>query len=223
MMLSLRAASCAALVLVFLCVSSAEFLPHALTGHDISGEAWAYSQMFFDPSWGELGRVVLLPAALKIDVGDCAPGPCNCSVSYAPDPTLWYFNVSSRLGVSDSIGLTAVATTNMGPELLTPGASVYIPAHNGRPPLIFSFGGADVNLCSYPSIHATFERMYTPWCFSPTSAVHILRLDTLEWLHAEAPGNDLTGLSNLSQYSLYSLGAAVVYDGARDTVMLTGK
>lgn len=88
-----RFAVVALLALIWLPYSSfGAFVAHSLT--DLAGQTlnftddmWAYTNMLFDPSGGPLGRVIILPARLRIDRGDCTPGPCNCSVSYSPDPS----------------------------------------------------------------------------------------------------------------------------------------
>jgi len=136
---------------------------------------------------------------------------------------------------NDPIPVAQTMTTNVGPELLTPGATVYVPARGCRPPLIISYGGAWVNQCAntpyvLPFFYANCQYIScTPWrssswCVTPSFSTHILRLDTLEWIHL---GQNATGPDSLSPVAtnatgLFGLGVTVVYDANRDRLLMTG-
>ena len=205
--------------------STGAFVPHNLTGQNFSSFSGTYGMMLFDPAWGALGRVLLFPAALQITQACPAPGTCNCSVAYEPDASMWYFDVAPSLAPSENIALTEMHTSNVGPELLTPDATVYIPARGCRPPLILSYGGSLVNVCTSPAI----KRLYSDpdngnasWCFSPSYAVHMLRLDTLSWVHIDVPGGPPANISNNTELAGYHLGVSVVYDRVLDAVIMAG-
>jgi len=205
--------------------STGAFVPHNLTGQNFSSFSGTYGMMLFDPAWGALGRVLLFPAALQITQACSAPGTCNCSVAYEPDASMWYFDVAPSLAPSENIALSALHTSNVGPELLTPDATVYVPARGCRPPLILSYGGSLVNVCASPEIkqlYSDHENGNASWCFSPSYAVHILRLDTLSWIHIDVPGGPPANISNNTARAGYNLGVSIVYASALDAVIMAG-
>jgi hypothetical protein len=222
--LSLCLIACADLV-------SGQWLPHSLVGHNLTADAGPYSKLIFDPSWGTLGRILLLPATLQV-VDPCTVPYCtNCTVSYVPDPRLWSFPVDPALMQDENISLALHTAKNEGPELLTPEATVYVPARGCRPPLLVSYGGAWVNECDttpfvlpYFYGHWPISNPSSPWCFTPSFSTHILRLDTLEWAHL--PGNS-TGPDSPSPVAfnnsgIFGLGTFLAYDEARDRVLMLG-
>ena len=205
--------------------SAGAFVPHNLTGQNFSSFSGTYGMMFFDPAWEALGRVLLFPAALQITQACPSPGTCNCSVAYEPDPSMWYFDVSTSLAPSENIALSAMHTSNVGLELLTPDATVYIPARGCRPPLVLSYGGSLVNVCASREIKQLYsdqDNGNSSWCFSPSYAVHMLRLDTLAWVHIDVPGGPPANISNNTELSGYHLGVSVVYDSVLDAVIMAG-
>ena len=204
--------------------ASGGFLPHAFVGYYFSEEHAPYSAMVYDSAWAPLGRVVILPMALrgtKKCEGELPAACTSCEVGFTPDPTVLYFDVPLDLDPNASIALDVRQATNVGAELLTPAATVYIPPRGCRPPLIISYGGAFVNECATPAIQSFFN-LTAGWCFTPSFSTHILRLDTLEWTHAAAPGGPPANFTNSSEHVVFGLGVALTYDSVRDAVVMTG-
>ena len=203
---------------------SGGFLPHAFVGYNFMEEHAPYSAMVYDSAWAPFGRIVILPMALRgtKKCEDALAYAClSCEVAFTPDPTVLYFDVPLDLDPNASIALNVRQASNVGAELLTPAATVYIPPRGCRPPLILSYGGAFVNECATPAIESFFNRS-AGWCFTPSFSTHILRLDTLEWMHVAAPGGPPANMTNSSEHVVYGLGVALMYDGVRDAVVMTG-
>jgi hypothetical protein len=210
-------------------LASSAWLPHALLGLNLTEEAGPYSKAFFDSAFPPLGRIVILPATLQI-VSPCPQFPdangngcTNCSVAFDPDSRFFSFPVTADIHPDDPIAVVQQYTTNVGPELLTPGATVYVPPRDCRPPLILSYGGALVNECTT----TPFVRPYFPassWCFTPSFSTHILRLDSLDWIHVSANSTGPESLSPipLNNTGLFGLGVFLAYDAAADRILLAG-
>lgn len=236
----------AAVLVAVLPTTAAEWSAHDLQDLNLTSEAGPHSKIFFDPAWGPHGRVLLLPGTLEI-VQPCSasvPGPfCwNCSVDFSPDARLLYFPVDPDLQPDDPILVTQSATSNVGPELLTPSATVYVPPRGRRPPLIVSYGGALVNQCTntpYVLPYFTAECgldmvnaslcphsswRSSSWCVTPSFSTHILRLDTLEWLHLSQNATGPDSLSPLATNTtgLFGLGVSLLYDATRDRLLMAG-
>ena len=193
-----------------------------LLGQNLSADAGPYSKLIFDPLWGELGRVIFVSATLKIVQPCTSPACVNCSVSYTPDSRLWYFAVDSAAPPGGTITPAVATMTNVGSDLLTPEATVYVPARGCRPPLIFSYGGAWVNECATtPYVKPYFSS--SPWCLTPVFSTHLLRLDTLEWTHVNVTGPDSLSPIALNNTGIYGLGVFAKYDSVRDRIMLSGE
>jgi hypothetical protein len=153
--------------------------------------------------------------------GNCT----NCSVAFTPDARLWSFPIDPSLQPGDPIAVALSTTTNVGPELLTPEATVYVPPRAARPPLLISYGGAWVNECATtpyvipwytwgPSRGYASPFRTSSWCLTPAFATHVLRLDTLEWVHLNATGPDSLSPVLLNRTGLFGMGVTATYEPA---------
>ena len=190
-----------------------------LGGDEIEPTVASYGRLFADPTWGTEGRVLILPSNLEITQVETSR-PESCSVAYTPDPRLFYFLVEDVISL-DSAPIYTVNTTGIGPELLTPRASVYVPSRGCRPPLLLSYGGSFVNANCSAELGPWF--VTENWCFEPSFTTHVLRLDTLEWLHTNTTGPEWPGpQSEFLDMPLSTLGLSAAYDEVGDRVLMSG-
>jgi hypothetical protein len=197
---------------------------HALLGQEFSADVGPFSMMFMDPAWGAHGRVLILAETLQItkpcdgpDWQDCT----SCEVAYTPDPRLWSFPVDPSIQPQDNISLMSTMTFNMGPELLSPAATVYVPPRGNRPPLLVSYGGSFVNTCAT----TPYARPWFPnsdWCFTQSFSTSILRLDTLEWTQVNSTGPDAPTPFSFNISAIFGLGVTALYDPKFDRIYLMG-